>query len=319
MALLSVIIPFYNSEQYLSQCIESIQNQTFSDLEILCVDDGSTDASAEICKRLAKSDSRIQLFSKENGGAPSARNFGMRQAMGKYLTFVDADDWLESEMYQVMVQMAEQSDADMAIVGYFKDFEGSSRPMENQKPIPDMIEDAEQLFRYAFIRDEYRNFGAFVWNKLFRKQILDDGKLSFDEKLTRGDDVLFFAEAALRCKRAVYCGKHFYHYRQYDTSYTKAISLERGESILTAYQKVIAMGSAQGFTEDTIDYLRRFYAYHAMLLLKRALDARDAEKIKWYREQVRIYADAYRRKNKEQKERISEFDDLLRAAATECV
>ena len=100
--LISVIVPVYNREMYLERCVRSIMNQTYQNLEILLVDDGSTDGSGEICERLAKEDKRIRVFHKENGGSSSARNLGIREAKGEYLGFIDSDDYIELDMYELL-------------------------------------------------------------------------------------------------------------------------------------------------------------------------------------------------------------------------
>ena len=102
--LISVIVPVYNIEKYIERCVRSICVQTYKNLEILLVDDGSTDGSGEICERLAKEDERIRVFHKENGGSSSARNLGIREAKGEYLGFIDSDDYIEPDMYELLAE-----------------------------------------------------------------------------------------------------------------------------------------------------------------------------------------------------------------------
>ena len=100
--LISVIVPVYNIKEYLDRCVRSIMNQTYQNLEILLVDDGSTDGSGELCEKLAKEDTRIRVFHKKNGGSSSARNLGIREAKGEYLGFIDSDDYIEPDMYELL-------------------------------------------------------------------------------------------------------------------------------------------------------------------------------------------------------------------------
>ncbi len=102
--LVSVIVPVYNVEKYLEECVNSLTSQTYSNLEILLIDDGSTDGSGNICDSLAKEDARIRVFHLQNGGVSNARNFGIENAKGEYLSFVDSDDWVDLDMYEKMVQ-----------------------------------------------------------------------------------------------------------------------------------------------------------------------------------------------------------------------
>ena len=313
MEKISIIIPAYNAEKYIGRCLESILRQTFPDFKVICVDDGSTDKTAEICRGYAERDERIAVVSKENGGAPAARNTGLQYAKGEYITFVDADDWLEPRMYEVLYIQAKENDADISVVGFSKDFESGSRNMENLSFVSENISGSEELIRYAFIRDEYRNFGAYVWNKLFHKRIIYSGDklLRFDEELTRGDDVWFYAQAALLAQKAVYSGKHLYHYFQRDDSYTHAISLEKGEGILTAYEHVIELCKENAVTEETIKWVRRFYVYHASLLAEKAIAYGNREKSSMYVECIKRYLQDYLDTNERYPERIKRLEGIL--------
>ena len=114
---ISIIIPVYNVGQYLDKCIKSVINQTYKDIEIICVDDGSTDASSEICDKYGKIDSRIKVIHKTNGGLVSARQAGLKVSRGKYVGFVDGDDWIDKEMYECMFQIIEKYKVDMVETG----------------------------------------------------------------------------------------------------------------------------------------------------------------------------------------------------------
>ena len=123
MKLLSVIIPVYNVKPYLEKCVESIVDQTYHNLQIILVDDGSTDGSQTICDELAQKDSRIVVIHKENGGLSTARNVGMDRAKGDYIAFVDSDDWLERNMYEVLINQLEAHDADLVACSKKKQLE----------------------------------------------------------------------------------------------------------------------------------------------------------------------------------------------------
>lgn len=116
--LISIIVPVYNVEQYLDDCLISIINQTYKNLEIILIDDGSTDKSGKICDEYAKKDSRIIVIHKENGGVSSARNAGLRIAKGAYIGFVDPDDWIAEDMYEVLYSNAKKYDADVSVCKY---------------------------------------------------------------------------------------------------------------------------------------------------------------------------------------------------------
>lgn len=120
MELVTVIIPVYNVEKYLERCINSVIKQSYSELEIILVDDGSTDKSYEICKKFALKDSRIKVFHKSNGGLSSARNFGLKMSLGKYIVFIDSDDYISSEMISVLYDALTESNSDLAICDFVK-------------------------------------------------------------------------------------------------------------------------------------------------------------------------------------------------------
>ena len=123
MVLLSVIVPIYNSKDYLSRCLDSILKQTLEDMEIICVDDGSTDSSPAILQEYAKKDPRIRVITKKNQGLVAARKTGVKEAAGKYIGYVDSDDWIEPDMYETLCQYAQSNQADMVTSGYI--FEGN--------------------------------------------------------------------------------------------------------------------------------------------------------------------------------------------------
>lgn len=115
MCLISVIIPVYNVEKYLEQCLDSVINQNLQDIEIICVDDGSTDNSPSILEKFSSKDNRIKIFSKENGGQASARNLGIKKAKGKYIAFVDSDDFIKEDMFVKLYDVAENNNLDIAM------------------------------------------------------------------------------------------------------------------------------------------------------------------------------------------------------------
>ena len=165
----------------------------------------------------------------------------------------------------------------MSVAGYYKDYADRIEPQSNNWKIKSICEDVEELFRYAFIRDQYRNFGAFIWNKLIRMDIVRDNDISFDETIARGADVSFFSDVACKVKRMAYTDKCFYHYTQWNMSLTKVRSYDKGIGILKAYTGVVEKGETIGFSNETLDYIKRFYAFHAGKLMEWALSTNDRD------------------------------------------
>ena len=312
---ISIIIPIFNSERYLEGCLNSILKQSFVDYEVICVVDGASDDSFIICKRYAKLDSRIKVFFKENGGTASARNLGMSKACGDYITFIDADDWIEAEMYEILYENAKKYNADISIIGYTKDTDDIVVKMRNRKVIPEYIKGKNDLIKYAFFRDEYMNFGAYVVNKLFKRELLNNKNretIQFDERVTRGEDVLFYTQAALRANFAVYSEKTKYHYVQRADSYTHTMSIEKGEGILTVYERVIELCENNDISEEVVQLIKRFYSYHASLLADMAYEVSDREKLEKYKYHILKYYDDYIKTNSQYPDRIARIKTILK-------
>ena len=200
---ISVIVPVYNVASYLPQCLESILNQDYEDLQVLLIDDGSTDDSGVICDRFAAQDSRIQAIHQKNGGAASAKNAGLRAASGKYLSFVDSDDYLEPDVYGFLVKILEEAQAD-AVQGAFQEVYRSRREVRPLKP--ETLEGFDYLLRFP------KDFScALLWNKLYRREIYDG---VFFEEGHKIDDEYFTYQGFLQPRRVVCTDRVIYNYRK---------------------------------------------------------------------------------------------------------
>ena len=200
---ISVIVPVYNVASYLPQCMESILNQDYEDLQVLLIDDGSTDDSGAICDRFAARDSRIQVIHQKNGGAASAKNAGLRAATGKYLSFVDSDDYLEPDVYGFLVKTLEEAQAD-AVQGAFQEVYRSRREVRPLKP--ETLEGYDYLLRFP------KDFScALLWNKLYRREIY--GGVFFEEG-HKIDDEYFTYQGFLQPRRVVCTDQVIYNYRK---------------------------------------------------------------------------------------------------------
>lgn len=192
---ISIVIPIYNTVRYLRKCLSSVCEQTYRNLEIIGVDDGSTDGSREILQEFADGDSRVIAIYKENGGESSARNAGLQCCTGDYIGFMDCDDWIERDMYELLLKCAEQSSVDVVACGYSLDTDTISIPAKNIYQVTNKPFNRHQLLEYVYRRDVYRAFTGYIWCKLYRRQVLqnDDGRwLQFDESLPLGGDIAFF-------------------------------------------------------------------------------------------------------------------------------
>ena len=183
--LISVIVPVYNVEKYLNKCIESIVNQTYTNLEIILVDDGSPDNSGAICEEYAKKDPRIKVIHQENAGAPAARNVAIDKAVGEFMYFMDSDDWAEPTMLEDMYTLAEENESQLVVAGFFIDTYYSDTEYRTDHFVSD---DAVYANAKAFRKNAYKLFDKNLlytpWNKLFLTEHLRKYNLHFPKKLS---------------------------------------------------------------------------------------------------------------------------------------
>lgn len=207
---ISVIMPVYNVEPYVGRAIESVLAQTFSDYELLLVDDGAKDRSGEICDEYAKTDDRITVIHKENGGAPSARNAAMDVARGTYAYFMDADDWAEPGMLAQMELLAEEHWADLVVMGYYIDTYYGRKHLSEKICEDECVYEDAQSFREQSYRYFDRNLLYTPWNKLYRMDLLRERQLYFPDTLW--DDFPFNLSYLRHVERVVVSADAYYHF-----------------------------------------------------------------------------------------------------------
>lgn len=207
----SVIMPVYNVENYVGRAIESIQNQTLTDWEFFAVDDGTPDNSGKICDEYAAKDPRIKVIHKENGGAPSARNVAIDKAVGKYMYFMDSDDWAEKTMLQDMVDLAEKNDLQLVVSGYYIDtYYSDTEKFTQEQVYKDKIYKTQAVFRADAHNLFDRNLLYTPWNKLFSGDYIRDNKLYFPQ--TFWDDFPFNLSVVRDVERVGVTSKKYYHF-----------------------------------------------------------------------------------------------------------
>lgn len=315
MAKLSILLPIYNGAISLPNCIESILSQSYEDFELLCIDDGSLDNSYEVCKEYARKDERIVLLQKENGGVASARNLGLKRASGVFLTCIDQDDWLEHDMYLEVISSMVEAGADMGVCGFFKDKNGQSHTMKNNYKVDPLITDINDYVKYAFYREYYRNFAAYVWNKVFSLDLIRKNNIQFDQHLRRGDDVLFYIEYALKSKKCVYRSENYYHYAINDQSVSNTKTADNIvvlADILKGYSIAISeLEKDIRLKKESIDYLKCFYSYHASQLYQVAKTEGLTDKMHFFRGHIELYLSEYIKQNAGKNDRIDEIMAML--------
>lgn len=206
---LSIIVPVYNAEKYLNRCVDSILNQTFADFELLLIDDGSTDKSGQICDEYAENDSRVKVTHSANQGAATARNTGLDMVAGEYIGFVDADDYIESEMYERLIKAADDNNADVCCCGYYREEIDVIYPKHREDGELVILNGQNDIFR-EYLRQDYENgFGDGNWNKIFKSEIVRNIRY---KDYTNGEDVDFQIEAFKTSRKVACISDDLYHY-----------------------------------------------------------------------------------------------------------
>lgn len=223
--LISVIVPIYKIDQYLGICIESILNQTYNNLEIILVDDGSPDRCPEICDLYARKDSRIKVIHKQNGGLVSARKAGILASRGVYIGYVDGDDWVGPGFYHALYSSISESGADVAIAGFSRDLFTSKKNILNA--VSSGVYEGKSLDAVKKIMISYGDFfchgiTTYLWNKLFRRKVILQHQLNIDERITIGEDAATTYNAIMDSKKIVITDNCAYHYRQREDSMLKS-------------------------------------------------------------------------------------------------
>ena len=207
VGLISVIVPVYNVEPYLNRCIDSIVRQSYTDLEIILVDDGSPDKSGKMCDEWADRDARIKVIHKENGGLSEARNTGIEAATGEYFGFVDSDDWIEADMYQDLLRTLETQHAELAVTGIIRDYGNGFNRSQYLSDTPFVL--CGDGIVQAYLQQGV--FSTAVWDKLFTKKLFEHRRFPAGKQY---EDAPVIFDILCDVKTMAVVGKPQYHYFQ---------------------------------------------------------------------------------------------------------
>lgn len=269
---ISVIVPVYNAEKYLSKCLDSILNQTFTDFELLLIDDGSSDNSGIICDEYAIKDPRILVFHKENGGVSSARNVGTIHARGVYSIHVDSDDWIEEEMLGCLYRKAVAEDADIVIADFFWDKANKTCLFRQNPEIPE----ARHIID-ALLRDKLHGS---MCNKLIRHRLYSDYKICFPENIHYCEDFLVVTQLLSHAGKIAYLPQAFYHY------VSNCLSITQNMTKATFEQSFSFIDQMEGLLRNDKELLYSLN-YRKLIIRKNAL----LSKLYTAKEYDRIYKD----------------------------
>lgn len=265
---LSVIIPVYNAESYLARCLDSLLAQTFTDFEAILVDDGSTDGSAALCDGYAEKDHRFHCIHKENGGHTSARQAGLRQAVGTYVAFVDSDDWIDPAMYRTMCGAAKDTGADMVCCNYTAVTPKGDILCRASFPegLYEKAQLEEQVYPRMLYSGTYFTYGAApnLWNKLFRRELLTKNLYPVPLSVKLGEDALVSYICLLESSRVYFCGDFFYYYQSTASSLTHNMDenrLRENRTLFDAFLGIIDL-SVYPCMERQLHY---YFVYQCLL------------------------------------------------------
>ena len=247
----SIIVPVYNAERYLERCLNSLRNQTLKDVEIILVDDSSTDSSLQICNRIAQEDSRIKVIHKANEGAGPARNAALHIASGEYIGFVDSDDFIELNMFESLYNKAVQYDSDLVMSGVlfvdgnmFSEKGECIRKTYFDKDTHFDTEEALKMLRMGIVGSspqdaEDSKYGMSIWKNLFKHEIIKKNNLAFQsEREIYSEDALFMIDYISCIKKATGISDAFYNYQRNEDSISKSYKKDRFEKSLAFINEV---------------------------------------------------------------------------------
>ena len=204
---LTIIVPVYNAEKYINRCVESLINQTIKEIQIILINDGSTDSSGRLCDILAIHDSRIMVIHKKNGGVSSARNLGLQNAKGEYVGFIDADDWIDPEMYETLYMATKQYEADIAMCDVLTEYENGEQKTDTITQLPDDLVIVKNDFKPSLLME----MAGSVCRCIYRNEKIQNFALKFDLSLKFSEDRVFNIYAMGYANKVTYLKRAFYH------------------------------------------------------------------------------------------------------------
>lgn len=264
--LVSVIVPVYNAEKYLNKCIESILNQSYKNLEVICINDGSSDNSLGILEEYKQKDNRLVIIDKENNGVSSARNHGIKISKGELITFVDSDDWLEQDAIDNMVKLIIENDCDVIRTNYYLNYVGKDEFKNNN--IQNKLYKKEEINNKLIEKFLLGELNCYTVLLLIKKEILISNNMFFNENVAMLEDKLFYLNLLLNIN-TIYLSDETYTYHYFQNSDGASLSTKNIERNIDNIIKVndIVLEILQKCIEQKDDLLIKSNTYHMGLLL----------------------------------------------------
>lgn len=266
---ISVIVPVYNSEKYIRSCLDSILEQTHKDLEVILIDDGSTDKSGEICDEYQKKDSRIVVFHTQNGGVSHARNLGIKKSCGDFIAFVDSDDTIKPQMYEELLSV--QSEFDVDIVTSDLVIEGKT--VKNNLP-ENCIIDKSHILKSVLPSFTYENaIGTMAFtNKIFKKEVIKNNEIEFYEGFQFQEDLMFMINIYANTNSMYYLPKAFYEYIPHSSGLYTSYRKDGGVKFIVARRKMIELIEKYNIENINYNNFNSAFLYNITYYIYRTID-----------------------------------------------
>ncbi len=267
--LVSVVVPVYNVEEFLEVCVDSIRNQTYGLLEIILVDDGSTDYSGKMCDNYEIADNRIKVIHKENGGLSDARNTGLLAAGGEYICFIDSDDYIKQTMIEELLAVIRKTNAQVSICQFSDVYEEKIKiPNDENEEI--IVMTGKEAFK-QFLMEEKKGFVT-AWNKLYRTDLFKNGNIEYPVGKIH-EDCFTTYQLYLKAETVVYLQKSLYFYRHRSGSIMKNTDIEKEYAIIDAYEDVLKLVNKE--YKDLIDAAEYRYLLSNLSVIKKIVSWDD--------------------------------------------
>ena len=260
----TIIVPVYNVEKYLSKCVESILAQTYTELQILLIDDGSSDGSGKICDQYAKMDRRIEVVHTANRGLVAARKTGLEHSSGEYIGFVDGDDYIEANMFEILLNEITEYDADFVNMGYIRESkEGSYDAFGEERNLYNlgsMKEREDFLINHDFRAEKKRFLNFSIWSKLYKRELIQNSYFLLRDDQQYGEDMLNLCLCILKSSRIRQSDYHLYHYVVKDNSMSHLPNFEYVIKEMGLVGNVAMV--IQKYDEQIFAYLKKHISYY---------------------------------------------------------
>lgn len=267
---ITIVVPVYNVEDYLVRCVESIRTQTYQNLQIILIDDGSTDASGDICDSFAQKDERVQVIHKINGGVTSARKAGLAKAEGEYIGFVDGDDYIEPNMYQELLDYLINTEADFVSSGCVIEAGSVIYPMSLPKE-ERVLEDFDKcatISKYVLGEEAVGMEACTFWSKLYKRQFIIDCYEKVSDAVSYGEDVLCTSHCMFRSNKIAFKRNAYYHYTIRDNSLMRRGDIVIFTKVSDLYRHLNDLFQQYGYLAQLKTDLEHFYIRYLLLLLE---------------------------------------------------